>query len=249
LHQDRQIQRLHRFYQPFVESLLANLVQQGLDLRREWQPTAFNQAGSQLEVVSGNETIMTDWILDATGRRPNTANLGLEAIGVTVTDRGIPVNDHLQTNIANIYASGDVIAKSQPKLTPTAIFESGYLMHTFAGDTTDPIQYPAIPSVVFTSPRLAQVGTIPEHATKNVQVTVNDLKDDWYRQTTRDVAGHNLLVTDSQQRLIGAAELGEQAENTINTLLPAIQYQLTPAQREQLVTLFPSIGFTAWNAI
>ncbi|WP_047999304.1 dihydrolipoyl dehydrogenase family protein [Lactiplantibacillus herbarum] len=245
----RSDQALRSFHQPFVESLLANLVQQGLDLRREWQPTAFNQADSQLEVVSGNETIMTDWILDATGRRPNTANLGLEAIGVTVTDQGIPVNDHLQTNIANIYASGDVIAKSQPKLTPTAIFESLYLMHTFAGDTTAPIQYPAIPSVVFTSPRLAQVGTIPEHATENVQVAVNDLKDDWYRQTTRDVAGHNLLVTDSQQRLIGAAELGEQAENTINTLLPAIQYKLTPAQREQLVTLFPSIGFTAWNAI
>ncbi|MGJ3876611.1 NAD(P)/FAD-dependent oxidoreductase, partial [Lactiplantibacillus argentoratensis] len=49
--------------------------------------------------------------------------------------------------------------------------------------------------------------------------------------------------------LIGAAELGEQAENTINTLLPAIQYQLTPAQREQLVTLFPSIGAAVWSAI
>ena len=242
-------QALRQFHQPFVERLLAQLVDQGLDLRREWIPTAISQTDGRLTVTSATDSVTTDWVLDATGRQPNTANLGLEAIGVAYTDAGITVDDHLQTSVAGIYASGDVIAKTQPKLTPTAIFESQYLTHLFTGDTSAAIQYPAIPSVVFTSPRLAQVGTIPDDETSQATVTVNDLKDDWFRQTTRDVVGHNLLVTDDQQRLIGAAELGEQAENTINTLLPAIQYQLTPAQREQLVTLFPSIGADVWSAI
>ncbi|MCS8588887.1 dihydrolipoyl dehydrogenase family protein [Lactiplantibacillus plantarum] len=242
-------QALRQFHQPFVERLLAILVEQGLVLKREWVPTEIKSTGDHFEVLSADDKITTDWILDATGRQPNTANLGLERIGVDYTAAGITVDDHLQTSVAGIYASGDVLAKDQPKLTPTAIFESQYLTHLFTGDTNAPIKYPAIPSVVFTSPRLAQVGTLPTSDTHDVKVTVNDLKDDWFRQTTRDVTGHNLLVTDDQHRLIGAAELGEQAENTINTLLPAIQYQLTPAQREQLVTLFPSIGAAVWSAI
>ncbi|WP_318766665.1 dihydrolipoyl dehydrogenase family protein [Lactiplantibacillus carotarum] len=239
---------LRAFYQPFVEQLLTQLVAKGLDLRRNWAPTEIKALGNQFEVLSATDKIGTDWILDATGRRPNTADLGLERIGVDFTDKGIAVDDHLQTSVKDVYASGDVIAKDQPKLTPTAVFESTYLMHLFTGDTTAPIKYPVIPSVVFTSPRLGQVGTIPTTDQHQYQVSLSDLKDDWYRQTTRDVQGQNLLVTDDQQRLVGAVELGEQAENTINTLLPAIQYQLTPAQREQLVTLFPSIGFTAWTA-
>ncbi|EQM53797.1 glutathione reductase [Lactiplantibacillus plantarum EGD-AQ4] len=242
-------QALRQFHQPFVERLLAELQDQGLDIRRDWVPTGIKQTGDELTVTSADDQVTTDWVLDATGRQPNTANLGLEKIGVTYTKAGINVDDHLQTSVAGVYASGDVIAKSQPKLTPTAIFESQYLTHLFMGDTNAAIQYPAIPSVVFTSPRLAQVGTIPSADASDVNVTVSDLKDDWFRQTTRDVQGHNLVVTDDQQRLVAAAELGEQADNTINTLLPAIQYQLTPAQREQLVTLFPSIGSTAWSAI
>ena len=200
-------QALRQFHQPFVERLLAILVEQGLVLKREWVPTAIKSTGDHFEVLSADDKVTTDWILDATGRQPNTANLGLEKIGVDYTAAGITVDDHLQTSVAGIYASGDVL------------------------------------------PRLAQVGTLPTSDTHDIKVTVNDLKDDWFRQTTRDVTGHNLLVTDDQHRLIGAAELGEQAENTINTLLPAIQYQLTPAQREQLVTLFPSIGAAVWSAI
>ncbi|CAM3267405.1 dihydrolipoyl dehydrogenase family protein [Lactiplantibacillus plajomi] len=242
-------QALRAFYQPLVEQLLDQLVAQGLDLHRNWQATKFTAAGDQVTITSAAGELTTDWILNATGRDPNTADLGLEKIGVNFTTNGITVDDHLQTSVAGVYASGDVIDKQQPKLTPTAVFESTYLMHLFSGDTTNAIKYPAIPSVVFTSPRLAQVGQVPATPTAQQHVNLVDLKADWYREATRDLTGQTLTVTDNDQHLIGAAELSEQAENTINTVLPAIQYQLTPAQREQLVTLFPTIGFSAWAAI
>ncbi|MBY7146398.1 FAD-dependent oxidoreductase, partial [Levilactobacillus brevis] len=152
-------QALRQFHQPFVETVLSDLTDRGVQILRDTQVTALKQADDALQVVTDTQgTLETDWVLDATGRDPNTQNLGLEDVGVAYTDHGITVNDHLQTSVPNIYASGDVIDKEQPKLTPTAIFESMYLSQTFAGETTEPIDYPAIPTVVFTTPRLAQVG-------------------------------------------------------------------------------------------
>nr|WP_261976691.1 FAD-dependent oxidoreductase [Lactiplantibacillus plantarum] len=91
-------------------------------------------------------------------------HLGLTKVGIKTDRHGIIVDDHLQTNIPNIYASGDVISKTLPKLTPTATFESNYIAGQLLGSTAA-IDYPVIPSVVFTLPRIAQVG-IPVEAAK-----------------------------------------------------------------------------------
>lgn len=69
-------------------------------------------------------TIEADFVLGATGRGANVENLGLEDLNIDASTRGIKINDHLQTTVPNIFASGDVIDKTQPKLTPTATFES-----------------------------------------------------------------------------------------------------------------------------
>lgn len=89
---------------------------------RHTQVTAIEQADQQVHVVTDqDETLTTDWVLDATGRIPNIENLGLEKVGVVTTEHGIKVNSHLRTTVDNIYASGDVLDKKQPRLTPTAI--------------------------------------------------------------------------------------------------------------------------------
>ena len=79
-----------------------------------------------VETESG-KMIETDYVLDATGRKPNVQQIGLEKVGILFSDRGIEVDDYLRTNVKNIYASGDVINKMIPKLTPTATFESNYI--------------------------------------------------------------------------------------------------------------------------
>ena len=244
-------QALRQFHQPFVETVLSDLTDQGVQILRETQVTALKQADDALQVVTDTQgTLETDWVLDATGRDPNTQNLGLEDVGVAYTDRGITVNDHLQTSVPNIYASGDVIDKEQPKLTPTAIFESMYLSQTFAGETTEPIDYPAIPTVVFTSPRLAQVGVSVAQAQKDgATVETNHVPDDWYRQVGKESQGDNALIFDAEHHLIGATEVSEQAAVVINTLLPAIEFQYGPAEIGRLVHLFPTIGASAWGQL
>ncbi|MCT2887169.1 dihydrolipoyl dehydrogenase family protein [Levilactobacillus brevis] len=244
-------QALRQFHQPFVETVLSDLTDRGVQILRETQVTALKQADDALQVVTDTQgTLETDWVLDATGRDPNTQNLGLEDVGVAYTDHGITVNDHLQTSVPNIYASGDVIDKEQPKLTPTAIFESMYLSQTFAGETTEPIDYPAIPTVVFTSPRLAQVGVSVAQAQKDgATVETNHVPDDWYRQVGKESQGDNALIFDAEHHLIGATEVSEQAADVINTLLPAIEFQYGPAEIGRLVHLFPTIGASAWGQL
>lgn len=244
-------QALRQFHQPFVETVLSDLTDRGVQILRDTQVTALKQADDALQVVTDTQgTLETDWVLDATGRDPNTQNLGLEDVGVAYTDHGITVNDHLQTSVPNIYASGDVIDKEQPKLTPTAIFESMYLSQTFAGETTEPIDYPAIPTVVFTSPRLAQVGVSVAQAQKDgATVETNHVPDDWYRQVGKESQGDNALIFDAEHHLIGAAEVSEQAADVINTLLPAIEFQYGPAEIGRLVHLFPTIGASAWGQL
>lgn len=244
-------QALRQFHQPFVETVLSDLTDRGVQILRDTQVTELKQADDALQVVTDTQgTLETDWVLDATGRDPNTQNLGLEDVGVAYTDHGITVNDHLQTSVPNIYASGDVIDKEQPKLTPTAIFESMYLSQTFAGETTEPIDYPAIPTVVFTSPRLAQVGVSVAQAQKDgATVETNHVPDDWYRQVGKESQGDNALIFDAKHHLIGATEVSEQAADVINTLLPAIEFQYSPAEIGRLVHLFPTIGASAWGQL
>lgn len=244
-------QALRQFHQPFVETVLSDLTDRGVQILRDTQVTALKQADDALQVVTDTQgTLETDWVLDATGRDPNTQNLGLEDVGVAYTNHGITVNDHLQTSVPNIYASGDVIDKEQPKLTPTAIFESMYLSQTFAGETTEPIDYPAIPTVVFTSPRLAQVGVSVAQAQKDgATVETNHVPDDWYRQVGKESQGDNALIFDAEHHLIGATEVSEQAADVINTLLPAIEFQYSPAEIGRLVHLFPTIGASAWGQL
>jgi dihydrolipoamide dehydrogenase len=109
-----------------------------------------------LEDADGKQqTITVDRILVAVGRKPNSADLGLAAVGVQTDQHGfIDVNDHLQTNVANIYAIGDVAR--MPLLAHKAMKDGLTAAEHAAGK---PTAYDTIvPAVIYTSPELASVG-------------------------------------------------------------------------------------------
>lgn len=239
---------LRNFYQPYVDQVVKGLADRGVKFIKNANVSAFEKTGDQISIHYGDDdTLTVDWVLDATGRIPNVEKIGLDEIGVKYNQHGIEVNDYLQTSVDNIYASGDVIDKEQPKLTPTAIFESTYLFKRFSGQSNDPIKYPVIPSVVFTSPRIAKAGVSVEDAKKQgYQVETNHLPDDWYRQVDNETEGDNSLIFDKQHHLVGVTEFSEQADNVINTLLPAIEFKFSAEELGRMVYLFPSIGSSAW---
>lgn len=244
-------QALRQFYQPFVQKIVDDLTQRGVKFITQADISAFRQEGQSLWIDYGQDQhLKTNWILDATGRVPNIEKLNLDKIGVAYNDNGIVVNDHLQTNVENIYASGDVIDKQQPKLTPTAIFESLYLTQLLSQATTDPIQYPVIPSVVFTSPRIAKAGMSVAAAQDNhFDIQTVDFDNDWYRQVNNEKIADSRLIFDNAHHLVGATEVSDQADNAMNTLLPAIEFQFGKAELSRLIYLFPSISSATWDQI
>lgn len=110
--------------------------------------------------IEGKEPLEADRVLVAVGRKPNTRGLGLDTVGVKLDDRGrVAVNGEYQTNIAGIYAIGDVIAG--PMLAHKASEDGVALMEQFAGQAAA-VDYNLVPSVVYIEPEVAAIGQTEE---------------------------------------------------------------------------------------
>ena len=105
-------------------------------------------------------SMAADCVLVATGRKPFTSGLGLEALGVTLLPRGqVQVDDHFQTSIKGIYAIGDAIPG--PMLAHKAEDEGMALAEIMAGKAGH-VNYGVIPGVIYTTPEVASVGKTEE---------------------------------------------------------------------------------------
>lgn len=246
MHGDR---ALRQFNNEYVDTVVKDLESKGVRFIKNAKIKQIHDEQCKTTIETSDGPIFADYILDASGRIPNVENIGLDEVGVKYDAHGIKVNDHLQTSVDNIYASGDVADTGQPKLTPTAIFESQYLTSQFTGANDKAIEFPAIPSVVFTSPRIAQVGVSVEEAKNSDEYTVeeHDMSHDWYRAITDEHIAKRAYVFDKQHHLVGATEVSPEADSVIDSILPAIALKLDKQQINKIVHLFPTIGSDAWQ--
>ena len=141
------------------------LKKQGLTFHLKSKVTAVDKSGKKgvvtFEPVKGGDakTLEADVVLVATGRRPYTAGLGLEGVGIE-TERGmVKTGANWRTNVERIYAIGDVIAG--PMLAHKAEDEGVAVAETIAGKHGH-VNYGVIPSVVYTQPEVASVGATEE---------------------------------------------------------------------------------------
>ncbi|MDF7637018.1 NAD(P)/FAD-dependent oxidoreductase [Leuconostocaceae bacterium ESL0958] len=243
-------QLLKQFPAKYVAEVKADLASRGVRFIPDMSVSAAEKTADGQITLHGPRDfqLTTDYVLDATGRIPNHDQLNLEAAGVAYTNRGITVNEYLQTSVDNIYAAGDAIDKTIPKLTPTAAFESRYLTALFKGSTDQPIQYPAISEIVFTSPRIAQVGVRIADAEADpdrYDMTEVSYDGDWFRQVENEQGAKLTMIFDKQSGLlVGAAELSHEADNMINAIVPYIQMGLSKEQLNDLIYTFPSLEYT-----
>lgn len=142
------------------------LEKQGIAFKLGAKVTGVEKSGKGAKVtfepVKGGEaqTIAADAVLVSTGRRPYTDGLGLKEAGVAVDDRGrVAINEHWQTNVAGIYAIGDVV--QGPMLAHKAEDEGIAVAEILAGQAGH-VNFDAIPSVVYTQPEVASVGKTEE---------------------------------------------------------------------------------------
>ena len=244
---------LAAYPEEYVSKLVAKMEGMGADFHFGEAVSSVKKDGySYIVKTKSGLTVEGDYVLDATGRIANVEDLGLEELGIEASRRGIKTDDHLRTSVANIFASGDVIDKAIPKLTPTAEFESNYIAAQILGLSDAPIVYPPVPNLVFTLPRIGQVGvTIDEAKADEENYKVVNIpygpQNDWVNnhETDADIT----FVFDKEGYLCGAAIYGSEAGTWLDYLTLIIDKKMTAADLRGMIMSFPTQTYMLWSLL
>lgn len=196
------------------------------------------------EVNGEEKSVAADYVFVMVGRKPNTDEIGLEQIGLQMTERGIIKTDkQCRTNISNIFAIGDVI--EGPPLAHKASYEGKIAAEVIAGLKSE-IDYLGIPAVVFSDPELASVGYTEKQA-KDEGIDVTAAKFP-FAANGRALAleatdGFVKLVTRKEDGLvIGAQIAGANASDMIAELGLAIEAGMTAEDLAMTIHAHPTLG-------
>jgi glutathione reductase (NADPH) len=186
-----------------------------------------------------------DAVMFATGRVPNTRDLGLESAGVEIDENGaVRVDDESRSTCSSIYAVGDVTDRVQ--LTPVAIREGQAFADTVFGKKPTKVDYSCIPSAVFSHPPLAGVGFTEGEARNqlgNVKVYTAD-----FRPMKNVLAGRNeralykIVVDAATEKIVGAHMIGPDAPEILQVLAIAVKVGLRKSQLDEVVAVHPTMA-------
>jgi dihydrolipoamide dehydrogenase len=207
------------------------LLSAGIRLLNGVSAASLREKGKGVEVaLSDGKTIETDRVLIAVGRRPNSAGLGLESIGLKLDRRGaIPVDGRGETAVSGVYAIGDVAPG--PMLAHKASADGIVVAHAMAGDAGAATPAEFIPQVVFTDPEVASIG-VSETAAR---ATGTDILVGRFAYAglgkalgMREPEGFfQVVASGSDHRILGATIVGAEASDLIAEAALAVRHGLT----------------------
>jgi dihydrolipoamide dehydrogenase len=150
------------------KQMLRSFKKQGINVMTDSAVESVDTSGTgckvSIKTKKGVEVIECDIVLSATGITPNTENLGLEELGIKVEKGIVQVDDFYRTNVAGIYAIGDIV--KGPALAHVASAEGIICVENIAGHHPEPLDYNNIPSCTYCQPEVASVG-MTEKAAKD----------------------------------------------------------------------------------
>ena len=216
----------------------------GVDIRGRTQVARIDKVatGSSVTTTAG-DTVETDLVMYATGRRPNTKGMGLEEVDVRINEAGAVVVDEWQrSSVPNIYAIGDVT--DHINLTPVAIAEGRAIAETLFNDNPVKMDHANVPSAVFSQPPIGTVGLTEERARQEygeVDVYIARFKPMKNTLSGREERTLMKLVVDQRSdRMLGCHMLGPDAPEIVQGLAIAIKSGATKRMFDQTVGIHPS---------
>lgn len=195
--------------------------------------------------MSGHEPAIVDLVMFATGRRPNTAGLGLASAGVELDEQGaVKVDDDNRSTCPSIFAVGDVTNRIQ--LTPIAIREGQAFADRMYGGKDTRVDYDCVPSAVFSHPPIAGVGLTESQARQqlgSVKVYSSDFRPMKNVLAGRDERALYKMVCDGEtDRVVGIHMIGPDVPEIIQAAAVAVKAGLTKAQFDATVALHPTMA-------
>ncbi|WMJ70000.1 glutathione-disulfide reductase [Stenotrophomonas sp. 24(2023)] len=237
---------LERFDHELTERLADNLRQQGVRIHFGYRLRALQREGERVRVLGSDDAPEDahDAVFFATGRRGNSRNLGLEALGIGIGEHEQVLVDEWQTTaVPSVHAVGDIAGKVG--LTPVAVAAARRLMdRLFGGRAEAKMDYGNVPSVVFSHPPLGQVG-LSEHEARqqHAQVSVYHSR---FRPMLQGLANgtqrslFKLVCAGPEERVVGVHLLGEAADEILQGFAVAVKMGATKAQFDDTVAIHPT---------
>lgn len=224
------------------------MTRKGVNLHPETNITNVEEKNGQFQVTLTNgATLVADQVLFATGRKPNTHDIGLETVGVKLgAKQEVIVNKDNQTNVPSIYAVGDVIDRIT--LTPVALAEGHALAdRLFGGMPNRYISYENVPTAVFSNPNLAYVGLTESeaHAKYGDDIdiyasTFRTMKMVLAEEQTKSML--KVIVRRSNDKVIGVKMIGAEAGEIVQGFATAMIAGATKADFDNTIGIHPTVA-------
>ena len=238
---------------------LAKEILPGLDkrtsgeLRKQLSKRGVNfKLGTSVDSVNDKSVYFSDGdnenfecVLVAVGRAPLTENIGLEEVGIKINNGFVEANlQTLQTAVENIYALGDIV-DGTPQLAHVAFAEAiSSVTHIATGDNS-PINYDAIPYVVYTRPGLAEVGVNSDKA-KDLGIKINQSQHSFAGIGRAMIQNQNegLVKVYSEENgpIVGASVCGPAAGEMIHELMYMIGWEALPEEASEFIHAHPTLS-------
>lgn len=238
-------QVLRGFDEDIRNHLAGEIRKSGIDLKCKTDLTKIEKAkdGALLVHLTDGSTLEVDAVLAATGRKPNTAGLGLEVLGVnTDADGAVVVNEYSRSSVENIYAVGDVT--NRINLTPVAIREGHCFADTVFGNKPRSPDHADVPAAVFSQPPVGTIGLSETDA--RAKYGEVDVYRTSFRPLKATISGRDervmmkLVVDAKTDRVVGAHMVGEDAGEIMQGIAVAIKAGAKKADFDATIGIHPT---------
>ncbi|MCE2761510.1 MAG: FAD-dependent oxidoreductase, partial [Acetobacteraceae bacterium] len=192
---------------------------------------------------AGTVLVQGSHLLVAAGRKPNTAELGLEAAGIEVTPRGITVDQRLRSSNRRVFAIGDV--SGGPQFTHIAGYHAGIVIRNALFGLPAKVDYAALPWVTYADPELAHVGLTEASAREaghDISTLLQRLAGNDRAQAERATEGLAKVILGPRGRILGATILAPRAGEMIGVWGLAIQQKMKIGAIASMMAPYPTMS-------
>ena len=225
--------------------LMQEMVKKGVDLHVNTSVVSIDKhADTYIAKTNTGEMVETDLVMYATGRVPNSQNIGLDVVGVITDEVGaIKVNDDYQTNVPSIYALGDVT--NRVNLTPVATSEGMALINKLYSTSPSSVDYDNIPTAVFSQPNIATVGLTEQNARAQYGDDIDIYKTS-FKAMKNTLSGIDertfmkMIVVRSTDKVVGMHMVGAEAGEIIQGFAVAMKAGATKAIFDSTIGIHPT---------
>lgn len=228
-----------------ISAMVRNLfAKKGIEFHMNAKVTKVDGNKVTFEKEGKEETVEGEKILLSVGRRPVTKGIGLENLNIELDRGGIKVDEKMRTNVAGVFAAGDVTGFSL--LAHTASREGEVVVNNLTG-RNDIMRYNAIPGVVYINPEVAGVGETEESAkANNISYKVAKLPMTYAGRFSIENEGFNglckVLIGEKYGEVIGVHMFGTPSSEMIYGACMAIEQEMTLEEMKEVVFPHPTVS-------